>query len=516
MVATPAHPTPSSPPPQRPGRMNPLNWVLLVFGVLITALGLAAAIGGALLMAADSAQRDGRFLSGSAETFQSTGYAVSTSASLEASAEPGLPAPEDLATLRVRAAAVVPDQEVFVGIAPTAEVRAYLADVPHAVLDHLSWGQRSGQWTWSPGTDATMRELSGDRFPAAPGEQDFWTVSVSGTGTQEITFDLQAGQWTLVVMNADATRPVWIELQPGVRTELLGPVNPGLLVGGIIGLLIGIVLLLSGTAGLGRDISRTSSPARGLAARPLDAVPGDGDDRTPYPLRFVGFLDARLSRGMWLIKWLMAIPHYIVLALLWFALVVTTIAAGVAILFTGRYPRSWFAFSVGVLRWNWRVGFYAYSALGTDRYPPFTLAQADYPAALEVDYPEHLSRGLVLVKWWLLALPHLLIVGILTGSGGLIGIGSIRNSTGWGVSLLGLLVLIAAVALLVTGRYRTGLFDLIVGLNRWVYRVSAYVLLLRDDYPPFRLDQGPVDPPVDQAGRRDDQGFQDRQDLDRP
>src|SRR4051812_47036511 len=221
--------------------------------------------------------------------------------------------------------------------------------------------------------------------------------------------------------------------------------------------------------------------------------------RLPYPLRLTGELAPGLSRGLWLVKWLLAIPHFVVLFFLWIAFVALTVVAFFAILFTGRYPRAIFDFNVGVLRWSWRVGFYSYSALGPDRSPPFTLAYVpDYPARLDVDYPQALSRGLVLVKWWLLALPHYLIVAVFAG-GALAGFNAANDDGGWtsGGGLIGLLVLIAGVVLLFSGRYPPTISDSVMGMTRWCYRVAPYATLMTDRSPPFRLDMGGQEPAPD-------------------
>jgi hypothetical protein len=209
-----------------------------------------------------------------------------------------------------------------------------------------------------------------------------------------------------------------------------------------------------------------------------------------YPVRIEGRLEEPLSRWLWLVKWLLAIPHWIILIFLWIAFILLTIVAFVALLFTGRYPRWIFDFNIGVLRWSWRVSYYAIDVIGTDRYPPFTRADVpDYPARLEIEYPEHHRRGLRLIGRWLIGIPQYAIAGAF---GGWTAIGS-----GWGGHYPGavtVLVIVAGIVLLVKREYPRGLYDVVMGLNRWSFRACAYAAFLTSEYPPFRLDQGGSEP----------------------
>lgn len=448
--------------------MSPGKILLAVIGGLVglIATGLLTA-GGGLLWGYGSQRTAEGFFTSSAIELSTASYAL-TSSEVDLGPHPGDWFPSNgLATVRfnVEPAGLEP---MFVGIGSRTDVDAYLDGVGFSEVTNI---------TPTRG-DVSYRTFEGDAPSSLPIEETFWVASVEGSGFQTLTWELQRGEWKVVIMNSDATPGVTVDASAGAKTDLLVPVGIGLLVSALIaGALAAALLVLA--------LRQPTTAVTGTVA----VSGGFGH----YPVRLEGRLDPGLSRSRWLFKWFLAIPHLVLLALLWGAFGVLTLVAGMAILFTGRYPRSIFDFNVGVMRWTWRVAFYSYSALGTDTYPPFTLADADYPAAFDVEYPERLSRGLVLVKWWLLAIPHYLIIGLFTT--GLIWWSTQIGDSGnamlqIGGGLIGILVLIAAVALLFTGRYPQGLFDAVVGLNRWVYRVWAYAALMTDEYPPFRLDTG--------------------------
>ncbi len=185
-----------------------------------------------------------------------------------------------------------------------------------------------------------------------------------------------------------------------------------------------------------------------------------------YPVKFDVAYPESLSRWLIFVKWLLAIPHLVILYALGIAANVVTLIAFFVILFTKRYPQELFEFVVNVNRWNANV--LAYTFLMRDEYPPFSWDPGLYPATYDVEYPEELSRWLIFVKW-ILAIPHIVVLAFLY--------------------LAALLVAIVAwFAILFTTRYPEGLFRFVVGVLRWQVRVNAYINLQRDEYPPFSME----------------------------
>lgn len=184
-----------------------------------------------------------------------------------------------------------------------------------------------------------------------------------------------------------------------------------------------------------------------------------------YPVRFdIQYPQQQLSRGLLFAKWILAIPHFLIVSALGNLQGVITLIAFFAILFTKRYPRELFDFYVKCNRWAANVT--AYAGFFRDEYPAFGWDRGQYPpVTFDVEYPRELSRWLIFVKW-LLAFPHYIALAVMF--------------------LIAVFVWIVAwFAILFTGQFPRGMFDFLVGVLRWSYRVQLYAGLLRDEYPPF-------------------------------
>jgi uncharacterized protein DUF4389 len=197
------------------------------------------------------------------------------------------------------------------------------------------------------------------------------------------------------------------------------------------------------------------------------AVPPVATAAADYPVRFDVEYPERLSRWKIFVKWILAIPHFIIVYLLQLVGSVMAFIAFFAILFTKRWPRGMFDFMVQIQRWSMNTVAYAVT-LQRDEYPPFSGDAGEYPVLLEIDYDENLSRWQIFLKW-LFALPHLIVLTFLAIAASVV-------------------VLIAFFAILFTGRYPRGMFDFVTGVLRWSIRVNAYgYWLMTDRYPPFSL-----------------------------
>ncbi len=182
-----------------------------------------------------------------------------------------------------------------------------------------------------------------------------------------------------------------------------------------------------------------------------------------YPVRYDAQYEAKHSRLLLFFRWLLIIPHLLVLYALGAVANIMTFIAFFAILFTKKYPRGLFDFVVNIHRWQANVG--AYIFMLRDEYPPFSWEPGSYPVTFEADYPGEMARFAPLYKW-LLAIPNLIVLVF--------------------VAIVAILLwFISWFAILFTGTFPKGMFDFIVGTHRWSVRLNAYVYLLTDKYPPF-------------------------------
>jgi hypothetical protein len=195
-------------------------------------------------------------------------------------------------------------------------------------------------------------------------------------------------------------------------------------------------------------------------------VPSAGTEAAVASYPVIGDIDHQDSyvRFLPLVKWLLAIPHYLVLVVLWLVAIVAFVVAFFAVLITGRFPRAIFDYLVGVMRWGWRVN--AYVLLMTDRYPPFRLSEApDDPARLDIEYPESVARWRPLVQW-LLVLPVAVVSSLLA-------------------RLVAVLAFFALFTIIFTKRIPAGMFDMMLIPRRWELRAMAYAGFMVTRYPPF-------------------------------
>ncbi len=475
--------------------MRTRHVVMLVIGCLLLLPGLGLLIGGGAIGVFEAVTRDsGGWHSVTIDRLSSSGVAVTGPQTMVRLDGPSTVI--DRLDLQLRLSVTPADgvNPVFVGVAPSADLDQYLSSAAHDQVVSLS-----------PQGVVTARSVPGSGSVDPPATQTFWVAKASGAGTQTLTWTATSGSWSVAVLNASGQPGVSVTAVAAVKSSALVPVAIAMVVIGLVMFVAGVLLVVAGVRGNDRTRSASGAPPPTGTPVAMGAVPVA---TAPTPVAFAGgamptpehpvVLEARiapdLSRWMWLVKWFLAIPHFIVLLALWIAFGVTTFIAWFAILFTGRYPRGLFDFNVGVMRWSWRVMHYCSTGgLGTDRYPEFSLdPQPGDDARLDVAYPERLSRGLIFVKW-LLLLPHWIIVALIVGTQSHTDENGVRVG-GW-PGVLSILVFVSGLVLLFSGSMPRGLFDVVIGLNRWVYRVMVYAVLMTDVYPPFRFDNGGSEAP---------------------
>jgi hypothetical protein len=207
--------------------------LFVVAGVLgLFSLGLLA--GGAVLLWGDAQKDDQGFLSTDRERFATEGHALATeNLDIDTDGAGWILDRDRYGEIRLEASSREP---VFVGIARSRDVAAYLHGTPHELVTDVSY---------SP-FRADLRRMPGDGRPGRPADRDFWVASASGPGTQAVTWDVEEGDWSVVVMNADASRGVDADVKAGAELPFLASLGWGTLVAGLVALVIAATLAVVG------------------------------------------------------------------------------------------------------------------------------------------------------------------------------------------------------------------------------------------------------------------------------
>lgn len=207
--------------------------------VAASVLGLASlgllALGGGLLWA-DSKKDDGGYLSTGRDPFTTETYALATeNLDIDATGAGWIIDEDRYGKVRLRAESR-DGKPVFVGIARTRDAERYLRDVRHDLLTDIDYDPFEAQY----------REVGGSGSPGVPGAERFWAASAQGSGTQTLTWDVEHGDWSAVVMNADASRGVDVELSAGAEVPFLEPAGWGALIAGLVAFAFAAVLTFVG------------------------------------------------------------------------------------------------------------------------------------------------------------------------------------------------------------------------------------------------------------------------------
>jgi len=205
---------------------------------LIGVVGLVVATsllfgGGSLLVLESTLTDEEGFINSVPFDIEVDGYAV-VAGPAEIEMTPDVPVDlGEIVTLRIRAIHEDPTLAVFVGVADTGDIKAYLGGVPHAIVEDLD----------DESFSLTYRIDASGETPGSPSDQPFWIGSTYGPGLQTLEWEVDTGDVSFVVMNEDAIDGISFEAVVGARIPLIRPVGTGLLMAGGVALAVGTLLL---------------------------------------------------------------------------------------------------------------------------------------------------------------------------------------------------------------------------------------------------------------------------------